>query len=296
MVIGRIFVVLVALALGGAVGCDRVFGLDRPPSEAGVDADADVPPDAHIIGEASGLMGFSIATDLSGSPLAILDVRGASATIIGTPHTFVPFTLAATSGTFSPTSGEIEIGPGGTIIVASTFTAGATPVADGTATLASGPMSRMISAVTFGLARLGPATQNGNTAMTAGAQFGTQVIQLPPARYLKRMGIVVQNATNAYLGVYADVAGGPAGKLATVGPVALTAGTNELAITNVLLPTTFWVVATLETAQPSLPAASSINTDRYFRTTATFGPLPASLAGTSVSTSVRYMQYVQVAQ
>jgi hypothetical protein len=239
-------------------------------------------------------MGFTIASDPSGSPLAVLDVRGASATIIGTPHTFVPYALVATSGTFAPAGGEIEIGATGSIVLASTFTASGPAVSPATATLSSGSMASPISAATVALAHLGSTVPNGMTPPFAGDRVGTQVTQSSGPYYLKRIGVMVGAGTNAYLGVYADAGNVPGSLLTSIGPVALSAGLNELAITHVPLPTTFWVVTTFETAV-SLSGANSISTDRFYSQSAAYGPLPTSLPSTSVGQGLQFMQYVQAA-
>lgn len=285
---------MIGLILVSSAACDSIFGFeDRAPIDANGDGDAViVPPDAHVVGTASGLQSFVIDPDPSMAPLAVLDVRGASATIIGMPHTFVPYALSATSGTFSPASGEIEIGATGSIVLASTFTAGGTAVGNGVATLTSAPEMRFISAVTVGLVPLGLTTQNGNfTNVSAGALVGNQVTA-SPGQFLKRIGLAVGTATNAYLGVYSDSGNNPQALLGSIGPVALAVGINEIAIPNRALPPTFWVVASLETPQASLPAASSVSTDRFFLSSSSYGPLPPSVSVIS-STFGRFRLYVQ---
>jgi hypothetical protein len=290
--------VVVVLALGGAVACDGLFGISHvdPPgigSDGGVADVADAPPDAHLVGSASGLMSFTLAPDPSGAPLAALDVRGASATIQGTPHTFVPYQLAATDGTFSPATGEIEIGDGGSISLASTYTASAAAAPAATATLTSGSKVAQLPTPTVGLVQLGPTAQNGNTSLGAGTIFGTQVARTSPTSFLKRIGVTVGTQTNAYLGVYADLSNAPGAQLVSVGPVALAVGLNELAITNAPLPPKFWVVAIVETAQPSLPVGLAVSTDRAFIMGSTYGPLPMSLGGITPSVFMCFLQYVQ---
>ena len=97
----RAAVLFVLGMVGGSAGCDAVFGLTARDAGPSSDGDGSA-PDAHVVGMATLLTDFTIEPDPSGAPIAIGDVRGASATIVGTPGTFVPYVLAATGGTFAP--------------------------------------------------------------------------------------------------------------------------------------------------------------------------------------------------
>ena len=287
----RAAVVFVLGMVGAAAGCDVVFGLTA--RDAGPNGDARTPDAPHVIGVATLLMDFKIAPDPSGAPIAIGDLRGASATIVGTPGTFVPYQLTATGGTFTPASGEIEIGANGSIVLGATFTAGSTVDAAGTATLTSGTLASQIAATVSGLTQVGSsAIGSGGTTMNANALFG---VRLSSTSYLKHVGVATKTMTNAYVGIYSDVSGLPSALLAQVGPVALAdQSVNDLPITNVHLTGAFWVVAIYDRTTDT-PVESGVGTYFIQGSGYTYGPLPATLGTVTPSTLSVYQLSAKVA-
>lgn len=114
---------------------------------------------------------------------------------------------------------------------------------DGTG-LADAPTEPIADANAGSAMTIGTTTPQAEGSFSAGYLLGVELV-VPTTVTLRSLGVFsYADGTSAWLSVYTDVGGAPSARVAVAGPLALTVGANEIAVTPVVLPPgTYWFMA-----------------------------------------------------
>jgi len=255
---------------------------DNVPGDADASSDGEAQHDAPV--------DAAIGPDITAVEQPPRIATGDTVTIKVSLHSIrtgpVAWTLAATKGAFTPTSGSADIDANGKGTFTVSFKASATAGDDAwTVDLDDGVLAHdAFTAKVADLVPIGDATSFADHAgqtVTGNVLYG-QKVTLAAAAYLMRLGLFSDNAgTNARMALYLDNGAAPASLVAQVAAQAVVAGRNEIRLASPvqLNAGTYWLMADFDGG--TQVRRNATNVAQIFVNVAATAPLPATTAGST---------------
>jgi hypothetical protein len=172
-------------------GCDRVFGLDRPPLDAAIDQ---APPvDAS----------YAVSDIALASPVAISETTQITAIIRGAPDSSIVYSVTADRGSVAMPAGLAVLGPSGETTITGMYTAPAAQGSDTVTVMVDGKVAESSFTV------LDLAMAGNDSDLTGFSSLGPDTIHIAPiavsvAGSLREVGLRSNATGQVRIGMYTD--------------------------------------------------------------------------------------------